>query len=60
MEEIDNEILNEIQWTFPLVSRPFDEIAKKFNISSDEVKTRLTKMKRKGVLRQLSAMLGTF
>ena len=34
MEEIDNEILNEIQWTFPLVSRPFDEIAKKFNISS--------------------------
>jgi len=29
MEEIDNEILNEIQWTFPLVSRPFDEIAKK-------------------------------
>ena len=32
MEEIDNEILNEIQWTFPLVVRPFDEIAKKFNL----------------------------
>ena len=59
MEEIDNEILNEIQWTFPLVARPFDEIAKKFNISSDEVKTRLTKMKRKGVLRQLSAIFDT-
>ena len=28
IEEIDNEILNEIQWTFPLVPRPFDEIAK--------------------------------
>ena len=40
MEEIDNEILNEIQWTFPLVPRPFDEIAKKFNISAEEVKTR--------------------
>ena len=59
MEEIDNEILNEIQWTFPLVSRPFDKIAEKFNISSDEVKTRLTKMKRKGVLRQLSAIFDT-
>ena len=59
MEEIDNEILNEIQWTFPLVPRPFDEIAKKFNISAEEVKTRLTKMKRKGVLRQLSAIFDT-
>ena len=59
MEEIDNEILNEIQWTFPLVQRPFDEIATKFNISSEEVKTRLTKMKRKGVLRQLSAIFDT-
>ena len=38
MEEIDNEILNEIQWTFPLVPRPFDEIGGKFNISSEEVK----------------------
>ena len=37
MEEIDNEILNEIQWTFPLVPRPFDEIAKKFSISPDDV-----------------------
>ena len=45
IEEIDNEILNEIQWTFPLVPRPFDEIANKFNISPDEVKSRLTKMK---------------
>ena len=54
MEEIDNEILNEIQWTFPLVSRPFDEIAKKFSISSDEVKSRLTKMRERGVLRPVS------
>ena len=46
IEEIDNEILNEIQWTFPLVPRPFDAIAEKFNISSEEVKSRLTRMKR--------------
>ena len=59
IEEIDNEILNEIQWTFPLVSRPFDAIAKKFNITPEEVKSRLTQMKRNGVLRQLSAIFDT-
>ena len=59
IEDMDNEILNEIQWTFPLVVRPFDAIAEKFNISSEEVKSRLTQMKRKGVLRQLSAIFDT-
>ena len=59
MDKLDTEILNEIQWTFPLVSKPFDEMAKKFGISSDEVKTRLVKLKRKGVLRQLSAIFDT-
>ena len=59
IEDMDNEILNEIQWTFPLVARPFDVIAEKFNISSEEVKSRLTQMKRKGVLRQLSAIFDT-
>jgi len=27
MDELDKELLNEIQWTFPLVTRPFDAIA---------------------------------
>ena len=48
MDKLDTEILNEIQWTFPLVAKPFDEIAKKFEISPDEVKTRLIQLKRKG------------
>ena len=56
MDKLDTEILNEIQWTFPLVAKPFDEIAKKFEISSDEVKEKLIQLKRKGVLRQLSAI----
>jgi len=59
MDKLDTEILNEIQWTFPLVAKPFDEIAKKFGISSDDVKTRLVQLKRKGVLRQLSAIFDT-
>ncbi len=56
MDKLDTEILNEIQWTFPLVAKPFDVIAKKFEISPDEVKDKLIQLKRKGVLRQLSAI----
>ena len=42
-----------------MVAKPFDEIAKKFKISSDEVKERLIQLKRRGVLRQLSAIFDT-
>ena len=59
MDKLDTEILNEIQWTFPLVVKPFDAIATKFAISPDEVKNRLNQLKRKGVLRQLSAIFDT-
>ena len=59
MDSLDTEILNVIQWKFPLVARPFDVIAKKFDITSDEVKMRLDKLKRNGVLRQLSAIFDT-
>jgi len=59
MDNLDKEILNEIQWTFPLVSQPYHELAKKFNISIEEIKKRLTNLKQTGVLRQLSAIFDT-
>jgi DNA-binding Lrp family transcriptional regulator len=59
MDEFDRELLNEIQWTFPLVTRPFDAIAEKFDSSSEIVKERLNKLKQEGVLRQLSAIFDT-
>jgi len=59
MDELDKEILNEIQWTFPLVTRPFDAIAKKFNTSPEIIKERLNALKKNGVLRQLSAIFDT-
>ena len=40
-------------------TRPFDEIAKKFSITSDLVKSRLNHLKEIGVLRQLSAIFDT-
>lgn len=59
MDEPDKELLNEIQWTFPLVSCPFDAIAKKFNTTPEDIKERLNKLKEIGVLRQLSAIFDT-
>ena len=58
-DNLDKEILNEIQWTFPLVREPFTDIAKKFSISTEELKERLVKLKHSGVLRQLSAIFDT-
>jgi len=59
MDELDKELLNEIQWTFPLVTRPFDAIAKKFNTTPEIVKEHLNHLKEIGILRQLSAIFDT-
>ena len=57
--ESDKELLNEIQWTFPLVTRPFDIIAKKFDTTPEIIKEKLNNLKEIGVLRQLSAIFDT-
>jgi len=59
MDDLDKEILNEIQWSFPLVTRPFDAIAKKFTTTPEIIKERLHSLKESGVLRQLSAIFDT-
>jgi len=59
MDALDREILNEIQWTFPLAARPYHVIAERFGLSAEEVMDRLRRMKQSGVLRQLSAIFDT-
>ncbi len=59
MDNLDKEILNEIQWTFPLVPRPYSEMAKKFGISDEEIMKRICVLKDSGVIRQLSAIFDT-
>ena len=59
MDNLDKEILNEIQWTFPLVTKPYHDIAKKFGITPEVIKERLINLKKIGVLRQLSAIFDT-
>ncbi|HET8720073.1 MAG TPA: Lrp/AsnC family transcriptional regulator [Candidatus Nitrosotenuis sp.] len=59
MDTLDKEILNEIQWSFPLVAEPYKELATKFQISVDDMKKRILRLKADGVLRQLSAIFDT-
>ncbi|HSB49872.1 MAG TPA: Lrp/AsnC family transcriptional regulator [Nitrosopumilaceae archaeon] len=59
MNNLDKQILNEIQWTFPLVSQPYHKIAKKFDTTPEIIKQRLSDLKKTGILRQLSAIFDT-
>jgi DNA-binding Lrp family transcriptional regulator len=59
MDALDKEILNEIQWSFPLVAEPYKELARRFKVSDDEMKKRILQLKSAGVLRQLSAIFDT-
>jgi siroheme decarboxylase len=54
-----DEILYRIQKSFPLVKRPFEEIAKELNISEDEVIGILQKEKENKIIRQTSAIFDT-
>ena len=59
LDDLDKEILNEIQWTFPLVEKPFVVMAQKFDISPKVLMKKLLRLKEIGVLRQLSAIFDT-
>ncbi len=55
MDEIDKKIVKILQDNFPLVKRPFAHVAKILNISEREVIERIKKLKKKGLIRKLSA-----
>jgi siroheme decarboxylase len=59
LDNIDKQILNDIQWTFPLVERPFLELAKEYHISEEQVIERIKKLKDIGIIRQISAIFDT-
>ncbi len=59
LDNIDKQILNDIQWTFPLVDRPFLELVKKYHITEDEIIHRIKKLKETGIIRQISAIFDT-
>lgn len=59
IDSLDKQLLNEIQWQFPLVDKPFLEISKRYNVSEDEVIERIKILKRIGLIRQINAIFDT-
>lgn len=59
LDKLDNLVLNEVQWDFPLVRRPYHALAERLGVSPTEVIRRIERVKAAGVLRQLSAIFDT-
>ena len=59
MDLPDRSILNIIQSSFPLVEGPFEAIGKDLNITEEEVLQRIGRLKKRNVVRQISAIFDT-
>jgi DNA-binding Lrp family transcriptional regulator len=55
MDDADKDLLNEIQSGFPIMSRPFREIGTRIGLAEEEVIERLTRLKRRGIIRRIGA-----
>jgi DNA-binding Lrp family transcriptional regulator len=59
IDKVDKQLLNEIQWIFPLTDRPYLEISKRYNISEKDVMQRTSHLKEIGLIRQINAIFDT-
>jgi len=59
LEDADRELLNAVQWDFPLEPRPYAVLAERLGIGETDVRARVAHVKELGVLRQLSAIFDT-
>ncbi len=59
LDDLDRELLNAVQWDFPLEVRPFAALADRLGVDEPAVRARVAKVKDTGVLRQLSAIFDT-
>ncbi len=59
IEVTDKLLLNIIQRTFPLVQRPYVHIGEELGISEDDVIRRISGLKDKNIVRQISAIFDT-
>jgi DNA-binding Lrp family transcriptional regulator len=56
MDDRDKELLNALQWAFPLAERPFLGIGQTIGMDEDEVLSRIERLRRDHVIRQISAI----
>lgn len=56
MDNIDKKILNILQKEFPLIERPFLEVAQRCGLNEEEVISRVQKLKEQGIIRRIGAI----
>jgi siroheme decarboxylase len=56
VDEADRRLIVATQAGLPLVSRPYDELARRLAMGADEVKTRLQRMLDNGVIRRIGVI----
>jgi len=56
MDEIDRQILNLIQESFPIVEEPFKVIAEHVGVSEEEAIERIGKLKEEAIIRRIGAV----
>jgi DNA-binding Lrp family transcriptional regulator len=59
LTDLDRELLNAVQWDFPLEARPYAVLAERLGVTEPEARDRVAHVKEAGVLRQLSAIFDT-
>jgi DNA-binding Lrp family transcriptional regulator len=59
LDELDRELLNALQWDFPVDAQPYATLAEKLGTTEDDVHARIARVKDAGILRQLSAIFDT-
>src|SRR3954447_22859549 len=59
LDNLDRELLNALQWDFPVDATPYATLAARLGTTEDEVHARIRRVKGAGVLRQLSAIFDT-
>ena len=59
LSDLDRNLLNALQWDFPIVARPFAAIAERLGVEESVVLERVSAVKEIGVLRQMSAIFDT-
>jgi DNA-binding Lrp family transcriptional regulator len=55
MDKIDSQILHELQYNFPLSEKPYEVIAGRLKISTEEIWNRIQMMLDEGVIRRMGA-----
>ena len=55
MDELDRRLLDVLQTDFPLVPRPYAEMAERLGSTEDEIFTRVRRMRQSGLVRRLGA-----